>query len=219
MIPASFSAQIKAEGFLNGKKVNFGGTIRYSRQPFAVRIVFSDLIFGSTLADMLAEQDKIRIMLPIEKVMYVMQPENANLNFFSKLDLEYSVFADAAVSSIPLIKDYTVKRGAGTPDVNAPAMVVLENGSLYETISFVNNIPDKVLLVKKGTKTKVEIYLDKPLQKDGYTFYQKITFVSESTSDRLIVSYKNIATNIPVNMSALTEMAAPGGMRIIIPGK
>jgi len=74
-------------------------------------------------------------------------------------------------------------------------LIILENNDYYETISFLNDVPDKILWVNKTTKEKIEVYFKKPfhvvlgasmISKRSELFRQLVKYKKQGTIGTII---------------------------------
>ena len=115
--------------------------------------------------------------------------------------------------NIPLLINYRIKEGIKT-EKNSTYLVV-ENDSFYETISFKNNIADKMLFIKKTTGEKIEVYLDKRIKAGDSHYYSKIRFVSETSDMKISLEINRIRFNVPVKVKSVNSFKLPKNVKLI----
>jgi len=210
--PAHFSGQFIAEGHLQNKsKFKSLGKVVFRREPFALKITFIDSVFRSTIAEFLHAGEQIKIYMPVEKKVFIDTPDTIRLKNYTGIDLEYGFLCALATGMVPLIENYSIKQGLARQHEKSEKkelFAILDNGALFETISFIDDIPRKIMLIRQSDKEKMEFYLDSPQYSGGGAFYRKVRFLSAKTGDRVSLSFRGID---------FTKTPPPGSFDMKIP--
>jgi hypothetical protein len=212
--PSTFSAAFNVTGLVKNKRFKSIGKAEYSRNPRRMDISFMDFIFRSTVTRMLQNGDVVRVYFPVEKKMFVDNINTMDLANYSGIDMDFHIIYDLAIGSIPLIKNYRVKRGLSANGENR-SMLILENREYYETISFNGDMPDKLLLVNRRNGERLEIHLRKYLKSGKSHFFKKIRFIAERSGLRLDIEFNKIRLNVPVKVNTVETIKLPSRLEVI----
>ncbi len=187
-IPPSFTTYISLNAYVNKVKYNVQGRAYFNNNPRKIKTKLNDLIFKSPMLDMLINNNIVKIFVPADGILYV---RNINKARFKRnlLENNYKLITAAVLGRIPLIENYKINKII-TKGKNK--FLLIENENYFETISFSNNLPNKILIMRKDKKDKVEIYYYKPFKIKGYTFFKKIRALSRTTGHRCTVYYGKI---------------------------
>ncbi|HPB81053.1 MAG TPA: hypothetical protein PK200_03325 [Spirochaetota bacterium] len=220
--PQSFRAQFVVDGSLeNKRKFKSIGSCVYSKAHEKFKMVFIDSVFRSPLATVLQEGRVLKIYLPVEKKLYVDHADKIRLKDYSGIDIDYRFISSLAMGMIPLIDDYSIKQGLKYRKENkreeSDYFIILENDSLFETISLKNDIPNKILLVNKKTLEKMEFYLENPESHGdgGSLYYKQIRFLSVKKGERINLRFTGIQHNARINDQQDFRINMPGNVKSI----
>ena len=220
--PQSFRAQFVVDGSLeNKRKFKSIGSCVYSKAHEKFKMVFIDSVFRSPLATVLQEGRVLKIYLPVEKKLYVDHADKIRLKDYSGIDIDYRFISSLAMGMIPLIDDYSIKQGLKYRKENkreeSDYFIILENDSLFETISLKNDIPNKILLVNKKTLEKMEFYLENPESHGdgGSLYYKQIRFLSVKKGERINLRFTGIQHNARINAQQDFRINMPGNVKSI----
>ena len=212
--PESFTLDFNIDGTYGEKKNKMLGSVQFSRKQGAMSVSVVDFIFRSPLMTFLQEGDAIRVLYPVEKKMYVDSVRTINLANYGGIAIDYGMFRDLITGAIPLLPGYSVKQGLAANNGKG-SMLILENPKYYETISFQGSDPDKILLIDKATRHKLEIYVKNPVVQGACRIYSDIAIVSRNVPLRLEIVFKRIQLNTPVKVKTIKDIKLPNGLQII----
>ncbi|HDP80028.1 MAG TPA: hypothetical protein ENN21_04205, partial [Spirochaetes bacterium] len=174
--PAFYSARLSMEGVINKKRITSIGDAAYRKDPRQIRFNFLDAVFKSPITTIIQNGETVKVYFPVDKTLYIDNIKTMKLKNYTPFDFDFTLLQAIAGGQIPLLEDYRVKKElseAGQLETAGDTcFLILENEEYYQTISFSNNIPDKLLLLKKSSREKIEIYLEKPLVKNDGVFYK-----------------------------------------------
>ena len=216
--PSGIIAGFVVDGRLSkNKKFKSLGQLVYDGRLKKMKISFIDSVFRSPMAIVLQEGENIKFHLPVEKKIYLDRVNTVDLKNYLNVNVNYSFLQTLAIGKIPLIDEYSVKQGVLHKDENDKIehFIILENNMLYETISFSNNIPNRIMLLNKHTKEKMEFYLEKPELNDNVLYYKTIRFVSLKSGERITVVFNSLSLNPKNNASKNFVLPVPSGTEII----
>jgi len=124
------------------------------------------------------------------------------------------MFYDLITGVIPLISGYSVKQGLAANNGKG-SMLILENPNYYQTISFRGNNPDKILLINRKTRERIEIYVKNPVGQGASRIYSNVMIVAQRVPLRLEITFKKIQLNAAVKVKTYKDMRLPDGLKVI----
>lgn len=217
--PQAYTARLSAEGSAGKKKFNVTGEIVYNKTPRMMRVTLLDAIFRSVLTVLIQDNDALKLYFPMEKSLYLDSASTISIQDYATVALDFKILYPLAVGQIPLIENYSIKRGlaANSPKHNGDctSFLILENDSYFETISFSDGIPDKILLLKKNGGIKTELYLEKPLRQGNALVYRKIRLILPSSGERMQFTLSGIQFNQAVDPGKVFFLELARGVKII----
>ncbi len=211
--PASYSADFNVDGSTGAKKYRLLGSAQFNRDGRLLHVAFKDFIFKSTVSMFFQEGNVIRVYYPVEKKMFVDDARTFDLANYGGTSLDYGMIYDIATGTFPLIKGYRVKEGLASNSGNS-SMLILENSSYNETISFKDGVPDKILLINRKTGEKFEVHLKKIVTRGDSVFFSNIMVISGGSGLRLEINFNRVDLNTPVKVKTIKDVAIPGSVKV-----
>jgi len=211
--PLTYSADFNVDGSTGARKYRLLGSAQFNRSGRLMHVAFKDFIFKSTVTMFFQEGDTIRVYYPVEKKMFVDDARTFDLANYGGTSLEYGMIYDIATGTFPLITPYRVREGLAANSGNG-SMLVLENRDFFETISFKEGVPDKILLINRKTGEKLEVYIKKIVTQGGSVFFSNIMVVSGRSGLRLEINFNRINLNAPVKVKTVKDVAIPGSVKV-----
>ncbi len=216
--PRSIRGQFVVQGSMsNRNKFKSLGNVVFNRDPYRMKITFIDAVFRTTLTEFTQIGNEIKILLPIEKKLYIDKADMISLRDYTGMDVDFQFISALATGLIPLIENFTIKQSNAAQqgaDKNA-SLAILENDEWFETVSLRNNTPDKILLINKKTLEKMEFYLETPHNKDGMVLYKQIRFISLKKGDRITLELNNLRQNTATDLESEYRLQNPGKAKVI----
>ena len=212
--PGSYSVEFTVDGVSDRKKFKLQGNAQFNRKQRMMHAAFLDYIFNTPVTVFLLEGEAVRILFPIEKKMYVDDARTINLANYGGFSINFDILYDLATGTIPLLHDCRIKQGLIAKE-ESTTLLILENAGYIETISFNENVPDKILLIDKNTKEKLEIYIKKIIQQGASRFFSSLKIISKENSVSLDITFHRILLNNPVRVKTIKDIKLPENLQII----
>lgn len=212
--PESYTLDFNIDGTYGEKKNKMLGSMEFNRKQRTMHVSVVDFIFRSPVMTLLQEGDVIRVYYPVEKKMYVNNARTIDMANYGGVSIDFRIFHDLITGVIPLISGYSVKQGL-TANNGKGSVLILENPDYYQTISFRGNDPDKILLINRKTRERIELYLKNPVGQGASRIYSNVMIVAQRVPLRLEITFKKIQLNAPVKVKTFKEMKFPDGLKII----
>jgi hypothetical protein len=218
--PSSFSAKFVIEGRMsNNKSFKSLGDAVFSKKPLKMKVTFYDFVFKSPLTVMLQDEKILKFYFPVDKKLLLDNEDSIIMKNYTNIELDFKFLNRLTMGLIPLIDNYRIKQSlvhksekTGNED---EMYIILENDRLYQTISFRNDIPDKILLVNKLSKDKVEFYLESPQIRGNVLYFKTIRFISQQSGDKINIQFNSIRFNQPVNIKDISHIKMARDVKVV----
>ena len=196
--PATISASFTADGVSNGRKFKIEGTAVFDRKC-CYKIAVVDYVFRSRVLDAYREMDSLYFYYPAEKKLFVDDVNKIDIYRYTGFQTSFNLMHTLFTGGIPVLSDSRVTKcvaGTGADSFN----LVLENSEYMQNIYFKSGIPERIMIIHKATKDRMEIYLKSRITKDKSVFYKNI---------RIVAPEKNISANINFLSPSLNSEIKP----------
>lgn len=214
--PRSYVAEFTADVVTQKKSFKASGVSIYNQNPQKLRITLQDLVFKSPIVILVKDESLLKLYFPVENSVYVDDTSKQTSAGDNTLYFDYNFIAELSAGQIPLIENYKI---SNTVTNNADGVnhnfLILENDYFYQTISIKNDVPDKIMLVNKNNKDKIEIYLEDAYLTEDTTFYKSIRVLKPATGERLSIKYKVVKFNTTVDLKEISTLKIPAGTKEI----
>ncbi|MCL2025405.1 MAG: hypothetical protein FWG92_01195 [Leptospirales bacterium] len=203
--PSYYDITFTIEGLLNNQKYKLIGNAQLDAKLNLFCLSLTDFIFKSPISTVLSNNDETILYFPTEKRLFRYTNNSFDLKTFWNINLDYEIIRILASCRIPLIDNYKVKESATSAD-NA-SYLILENKRYFETITFKNNIPDKIKIMDKNDRSETDFHLLSPRKYNETLVYRKISVLSKSFS--FDISLNSIKVNTPVKVKTINDIKIP----------
>jgi hypothetical protein len=209
--PSSISADMEIDGTFGKRKIRTTGKLLYSAEPLMMNLNLFDFIFKSPLLSVHQEGLAIRIYSPAEKKVFADNIKTIIFKNYIGAPVDFMILYSLITGKVPLIDDYKVKSFIEDGRGN---YLILENKTLYQTVSFDGDIPDKILIMNKDTQDKYEIYFT-PVKKEKSAYYRKLKFVMNSVGIKFDIAFNYIVLNSQLKLKTISEMKIPNDVPVV----
>lgn len=210
-IPKTIKTNISLNATMNKNSYNAEGTAYYINKPQKLKIKLSDLVFKSPMLEVLQKDNTIKVYNPVNETLYTRNTNN--LLKTNLLENNINFIINFSLGKISLIKNYQVKKLVTKS--KREQYLLLENNKYYQTISFKNNMPNKVLFINKQNKEKLEIFFYNKTKIGNYSFFKKIKAFAQKSRNRLTINFYRIKTDIKLNEKNIFRLKVPKGVKNI----
>lgn len=212
--PGSYSVEFSVDGVYDRKKFKLQGNAQFNRKQRMMHAAFLDYIFNTQVTVFLLEGDTVRILFPIQKKMYVDDAKTINLANYGGFNINFNILFDLSTGTIPLLRDCRIRQGLIAKE-EATSLLILENPGYIETISFNENVPDKILLIDKNTKDKLEIYIKKITRQGASRFFSGLKIIAKENSITLDITFNRVLLNNQVRVKTIKDIKLPENLQVI----
>ncbi len=212
--PSTFSLSFEIVGSIKQKKFKSIGSLEFSSREDAMNAVFLDYIFKSPITTINKNANLLNIYFPADNKLILDDARTMNLRNYLEMNLDFNLLYSLLIGKIPLIENYRVKQGLLMKSGNG-SYLIIENDNYYQTISFNNIIPDKLLLLKKGNSEKIEIYIKDFVLAGETRYFKTLRILIKSSEIELDFIFDSIRLNIPVKVKTVNELNIPRNVKLI----
>ena len=212
--PRFLQADFSIEGARREKKFRMIGSLQYDRPARAMHASFSDYIFRTSILVFFAEGDDLRLYFPVEKKLFVESMRGIDLGDYGGPSMAMDIVLSLATGNIPLLAGYRVKQGLRENNGEG-TMLLLENPRYYQTVSFRNGLPDKVLIIDRETRERFEIYFKKRINSGDVSYVEQMVMVASQTGLRIDLRLKSVRTGGSIKVPRARDMKLPPDVRTI----
>jgi len=210
--PGKIKSSFTVSGSSRVKKYRFDGRMYYDNNELA-NIILMDYIFKSPLIKFYRNGKKLYFYYPSEKKLFVDDFEKIDLDRYAGVKADFDFLYKLFTGNVPLLSNATVKNCVKTK--SGSDVLILENDDFYESIFFRKNTPDKILVLHKLSKKKVEIYLDSMMKKGKTRFVRKLRIVAPDKRLKLKVSFSGTKLNGVLKVNKFNPDSIKKGVQII----
>jgi hypothetical protein len=204
--PAYYNMIFTIEGLLNKQKYKLNGNAQLDAKLNRICLSLTDFIFKSPISTMFANNDDIIMYFPTEKKLFKYGKNSIDLKSLWNISIGKEIIYALASCKIPLIDNYKIKESVVSPDGKTSYLIV-ENRLYYETVSFKNNMPDKIKIMDKNSRDETDIYLSGAKKYDNSLIYKKISVISKKWNFEIKID--SIKVNTPVKVKTLGDIKIP----------
>lgn len=210
--PDTINSAFTADGETSGKKFKVEGRTIYDKKGYYF-LSMKDFVFRSPVIDVYRETDKLYFYYPAENKLIIDDVNKINLYNYSGFKADYSFIQDLFTGKIPLIKGYSVSRLL--KEEGNSYYLILENSDYFENIYFKDGTPEKILLMHKESKNKVEIYLKSVVNKDKSYFFREVKIIAPGLGVTMHLNFSNPVLNGDVKVPGIEPLKKKKGIQII----
>jgi len=216
--PHSVDAAFRLDGLLGKKKFKASGYFLYNKSPEKARITFVDSVFKSPLTTLVQDGNIIKIHFPVENTLIIDNENTINLEDYISVPANYNFLKNMITSHIPLLPEYNINRGLlpvkDDGGSTGEMYLILENDNYYETISFKNSIPTRILLVTRKSRKKFEFYFLEPSVRGGEFHFKGIEMIEPGTGNKVTITFTKYKTGRKISTSRITRLNLKNNVKI-----
>ncbi|HNV48730.1 MAG TPA: hypothetical protein PLE73_06320 [Spirochaetota bacterium] len=208
--PDRFVASFTVEGTMHNRK-NFKslGSAMFLRDPLRMKVIFTDLIFKSPISMLVRNGDELRFYFPAERKLVIDSAAKIDLNRYIEIDVDFLFLSQIASGRVGTIENFKASGGAdatGDPKAAGTTYLILENDRFYQTIAFRNNLPEKILLVRKSNNHRFEFHFEAPAYQNNRFTCRSIRFISLARKDVIRLTFNRINYNVAIDPDGVTDI-------------
>ena len=196
--PVTISTSFSADGVSNGQKFKIEGTALFERKGY-YKIAVVDYVFRSRVLDAYRELDSLYFYYPAEKKLLIDTVSKIDIYRYTGFQTSFELMHSLLTGGIPLIGQSRVTKcvAGDKPD---SYNLVLQNNEYMQNIFFNSGIPERIMIIHRTTRDRMEIYLKSRIKRDKGVFYKNI---------RIVAPERNISANINFISPSLDTVIKP----------
>jgi len=210
--PATISTSFTADGVSGGQKFKLEGTARFDRKGY-YSISVLDYVFRSRVLDAYRSMDTLYFFYPAEKRLLIDDIKSIDIYRYTGFKTEFSFLFDLLTGGVPLITGGTIARCV--PGDGDSCSIVVENSDYMQSIFMKAGIPEKIMLVHRLSKDRLEIYLKSHITRDNCIFFTNIRIVAPERNISVNIKFSGTALNGAVKVESFNPGSLKKGTEII----
>lgn len=211
--PATISTSFTADGVSSGQKFKIEGTALFDRKG-CYKISVVDYVFRSRVLDAYREMESLYFYYPAEKRLLVDNVNRIDISRYTGFNTSFDLMYSLLTGGIPMLKDSKVTNciaGDGSDSYN----LVLENSEYMQNIYFRAGVPERIMIIHKTTKDRMEIYLKSRITKDRSVFYKNIRIVAPERNISVNINFSSTVLNSEINPAKFKREAFKKDVEVI----
>ncbi|MCL1864330.1 MAG: hypothetical protein FWF73_00780 [Spirochaetes bacterium] len=211
--PETISSSFTADGNTGEKKFRFEGKAVFDKNGY-YKITVIDYVFQSPVIEAYRESNELYFFYPSEKKLFVDDINKIDLSAYAGFKSDYKIIYALLTGNIPMINNYKVYKCLYSEDEKG-YYLILENNECYENIFFKEDVPEKILIIYKGNKSKFEIYLKSPVKIEKGIFFKNLKIIATEINSNININFIKPTLNKAVSVERLNRNKLPKKTEII----
>jgi len=211
--PVTILSSFNADGNMGEKKFRVEGMVAFDKKGYYKLTIF-DYVFRSPVIEAYRDLDRLYFYYPTEKKLFVDDVNKIDLYDYIGLKADYKILYTLLTGGIPLLENYSVYKCL-YDEKEKGYYLILENDDYFENIFFVNDVPEKILIIHKLSRIKAEIYLKSMVSKDKWIYFRKFRVVVPELNTSFNIGFTNPLLNSSVRIDRLNQDKLPKKTEIV----
>lgn len=200
------------ESITNKQTYKMNGSAQFDGSLKKLYFAFTDFVFKSPLCHVFGNEGEVVLYFPSEKKLFRHNAKTMTFRDYGNINLSYQFIYPLITGRIPLIDGYKVKNAI----VDGKASyLILESGRYYQTVSFTEDIPDRLKITDKTDGSETEFYFGNWKQYGEARLFRKLSIVSAASNMRVNVIVNSARVNIPVKVKGINDITIPSDVTSI----
>ena len=200
--PSAISSNVTVDGDSKGKKFRFVGRMLYDSSGYA-QLKLTDYIFKGPVLDFYRNRGDLYFYYPTERKLYIDSVEKIRFSSYAGFPVDFNFVYALLSGGIPVIDGVTAVKTL-SEDGGDSFYLILENSDFFQNIYLKKNIPERILLIHKRSREKIEVYIKAYRKKDKSIFFNKMRIVVPGSNFSLNLNFTGIKLNSPVKIDPFT---------------
>lgn len=196
--PLSISSNVTVDGDTRGKKSRFEGSFIYDSKGLA-RLALVDYIFKGPVFDFHRDMNNIYFYYPSERKLYADKSDKIIFSNYSGFPVDFEFVYTLFTGGIPVIKNVTSVKSLGEESGDS-FHLIMESRDYFQNIYFKKDMPERILVLHKMSREKIEIYLQAHRVKDKSYFFNRVRIVVPGTDSSINLNFTRTRINEPVRI-------------------
>lgn len=196
--PSAISSNVTVDGDNRGKKSRFEGSFVYDSGGLA-KLSLVDYIFKGPVLDFYRNMNNLYFYYPAERKLYADKFDKIVFPNYSGFPVDFDFVYTLFTGGIPVIKNVTSVKSMGE-ERGDTFHLILESGEYFQNIYFKKDIPERILVIHKMSREKIEIYLQAHKVKGKSFFFNRIRIVVPGIDTSINFNFTRTRINEPVRI-------------------
>lgn len=196
--PSAISSNVTVDGDSRGKKSRFEGSFVYDSKGLA-KLALVDYIFKGPVFDFHRNMNSIYFYYPTERKLYADKSDKIIFSNYSGFPVDFEFVYTLFTGGIPVIKNVTSVKSLGEGSGDS-FHLIMESRDYFQNIYFKKDMPERILVIHKLSREKMEIYLQAHRVKDKSYFFNRVRIVVPGTDSRINLNFTRTRINEPVRI-------------------
>jgi hypothetical protein len=206
--PSSISSDVTVDGDNRGKKFRFEGSFVYDSKGLA-KLSLVDYIFKGPVLDFYRVMNNLYFHYSSERKIYADKYDKIVFSNYSGFPLDFDFVYTLFTGGIPLIKNITSVKSLGEGSGDSFHLIA-ESGEYFQNIYFKKDMPERILVIHKMSREKIEIYLQAHRVKDKSYFFHRIRIVVPGADSSFNINFAGTRMNLPVRIDPFRPESVRG---------
>jgi len=210
--PDTINSSFIADGEKSGKKFRVEGKAAYDKKGHYY-VTLMDYVFRSPLIEAYRDGDALYFYYPTEKKILVDDINKINFYNYSGFRADFGFMQTLFTGGIPIIGGFRISKLLREKD--DCYYLILENDEFFQNICFKKDMPEKILLIHKGSKYKGEVYLKSVMRKDKSYFYRSVKIVAPALGVSMDLRFSKPVLNRAVKVKSVDSLKKIKGVNVV----
>jgi hypothetical protein len=206
--PSTISSNVTIDGDNRGKKFRFEGRMLYDGSGYA-QLKLADYIFKGPVFDFYRNREKLYFYYPAERKLFIDSAEKIRFSSYAGFPVDFNFVYNLLAGSVPVIEGGSAVKTLGEERGDS-FHLILENSDYFQNIYFRKNIPERILLVHKKSRDKIEVYIKAHRKKGKSIFFNKLRIVVPGSDFSLNLNFTRTELNEPLKIDPFTPEKLKG---------
>ena len=211
--PKTISSPFTIDGNTGEKKFRVEGKLAFDKKGY-YKINVIDYVFQSPVIEAYREADELYFFYPADKRLLIDDVNKIDLSAYTGFKSNYKWIYSLLAGNIPMINNYKVYKCLYNENEKG-YYLILENNECFQNIFFKDDIPEKILIIFKDSKAKVEIYLKSPIKIENSIFFKNFKIIATAINTAININFTKPILNQPVTVDKLNKSKLPKNTEII----
>ncbi len=211
--PNTISSSFSADGNSGEKKFRVEGKVTFDKKGYYKVTVF-DYVFQSPIMEAYRELEKLFFFYPAEKKLLTDDVNKIDLSSYTGFKTDYKLLYTLLTGGIPLLDKYVMYKCL-YDEKEKGYNLIIQNDEYFENIFFKGDVPEKILLIHKQSRNKIEIYLKSNIGKDKSVFFKKCRIVAPEINLSINISFSKPVLNTEIFVERMKQDKLAGKVEVI----
>jgi hypothetical protein len=199
--PSTISSNVTIDGDQRGKKFRFEGRMLYDSSGYG-QLKLTDYIFKGPVLDFYRNGTALYFYYPTERKLFIDSSEKIRFSSYAGFPVDFNFVYTLLTGGVPVVEGGSAVKALGEEGGDS-FHLILENSDYFQNIFFKNNIPERILIVHKKSRDKIEVYIKAHRKKGKSIFFNKLRIVVPGSDFSLNLNFTRTKLNEPLKIERI----------------